>query len=156
MTVAGGGPERDALEALARELGMAAHVAFPGRLEPDRVAALYGEADVVVNASLLDNMPNSLLEALASGVPIVSTDVCGIPFLVEHGKTALLVPPRDPAAMARAVLDLLDDPPLAEQMVRAGRDLAQQFTWSHVRPRLLDVYAALTGGPAPKATAAGR
>jgi glycosyltransferase involved in cell wall biosynthesis len=156
MTVAGGGPERAGLEALARELGVAAHVAFPGRLEPDRVAALYGEADIVVNSSLHDNMPNSLLEALASGVPIVSTDVCGIPFLVEHGKTALLVPPRDPAAMARAVLDLLNDPPFAEQMVRAGRDLVQQFTWSHVRPRLLDVYSALTGGPAPKATAGSR
>jgi glycosyltransferase involved in cell wall biosynthesis len=58
--------------------------------------------------------------------------------------------------MARAVLDLLNDPPLAEQMVRAGRDLVQQFTWSHVRPRLLDVYSTVTGGPAPKATAGSR
>jgi hypothetical protein len=58
--------------------------------------------------------------------------------------------------MAGAVLDLLGDPRLGEQMVRAGRDLVQQFTWSHVRPRLLDVYSALTGGPAPKVTAGSR
>ena len=156
LTVAGGGPERDMLGALARELGVARHVAFPGRLETDGVAALYREADILLNSSLHDNMPNSLLEALAAGVPVVSTDVCGIPFLVEHRKTALLVPPRDPQAMAGAVLDLLNDPAFAEQLVRAGRDLVQQYSWSHVRPRLLDVYLALTGSPVPKATAGSR
>jgi glycosyltransferase involved in cell wall biosynthesis len=153
LTVAGGGPERDMLGALAQELGVAAAVSFPGRLDPEGIAALYREADVCLNASLHDNMPNSLLEALASGVPVVSTDVCGIPFLVEHGKTALLVPPRDPVAMAQAVLDVLDTPGLAEQLAGAGRELVQRYSWSHVRPRLLEVYRAVTGGPAATAPA---
>jgi len=156
LTVAGGGPDRDMLVALAHELHVGPHVTFPGRLEPDQIAKLYLEADVCLNASLHDNMPNSLLEALASGVPVVSSDVCGIPFLVEHQKTALLVPPRDPDAMARAVLELLDNPVLAEQLARAGKDLAQQYTWSHVRPRLLDVYRALTRAPGSRATAGSR
>jgi glycosyltransferase involved in cell wall biosynthesis len=153
LTVAGGGPDRDMLVALAHELDVAPYVTFPGRLEPDLIAKLYLEADVFLNTSLHDNMPNSILEALASGVPVVSTDVCGIPFLVEHQKSALLVPPRDSVAMARAVLDLLDNPRVAEQLVRAGKELAQRYTWSHVRPRLLYVYLALTRAPVSKATA---
>ena len=140
MTIAGGGPEREKLVALAHELGVAPYVEFTGSLDNNRVAELFLEADVFINASLHDNMPISFLEALASGVPIVSTNVCGIPFLVEHQKSAILVPPRDPVEMAQAVLDLLDNPKIAEQLVRAGLDLVQQYTWPRVRPRLLDVY----------------
>jgi glycosyltransferase involved in cell wall biosynthesis len=143
MTIAGGGPERERLVALAHQLGVARYVKFTGSLENRCIAQLFLEADVFINASLHDNMPNSILEALASGVPIVSTNVCGIPFLVEHQKTAILVPPRDPVAMAQAVLHLLDDPNVAEQLIRAGWDLVQHYTWHRVRPRLLDVYSGL-------------
>jgi glycosyltransferase involved in cell wall biosynthesis len=153
MTIAGGGPDRDTLIALAHDLGVAPYVKFVGRLENDRIPELYVEADIFVNSSLYDNMPISILEALASGVPVVSTDVCGIPFLVEHQKTGILVPPRDAAAMAQAVLDLLDNPSLAEQLVRAGRNLVQQYTWSHVRPRLLEVYSGLINQSVSKARA---
>jgi glycosyltransferase involved in cell wall biosynthesis len=151
MTIAGDGPEREKLVALSHELGVAPYVKFTGSLENSRVAEIFLEADVFVNASLHDNMPNSILEALASGVPIVSTNVCGIPFLVEHQKTAILVPPRDAVAMAQAVLHLLDNPKVAEQLVRAGWELVQQFTWHRVRPRLLDVYFGLINNPVSKA-----
>jgi glycosyltransferase involved in cell wall biosynthesis len=153
MTIAGGGPDREMLVELARELGVAPHVTFVGRLENSRIAELFRDADVFVNSSLHDNMPISILEALASGVPIVSTNVCGIPFVVEHQKTAMLVPPRDPAAMAQAVIDLLENPTLAEQLVRAGREVVQQYTWSRVGPRLFKVYSGLLNshGPQPEA-----
>jgi phenylacetate-CoA ligase len=128
---------------LARELGVAEHVEFPGRLDNDQIAGLYRDADVFMNSSLHDNMPISFLEALACGVPIVSTNVCGIPFLVEHEKTALLVAPRDPAAMARAVLHLLDNPGIAARMVRDGQELVQRYSWTQVRPRLFEVYSRL-------------
>jgi glycosyltransferase involved in cell wall biosynthesis len=153
MTVAGGGPEREMLGALAQELGIASRVKFAGRLDNTLIADLYREADVFVNASLHDNMPISFLEALACGVPIVSTNVCGIPFLVEDRKTAILVPPGDPAAMARAVLEVLDNPGFAEQLVCSGRALIPQYSWSHVRTRLLDVYSRLVNGSAAKAAA---
>ena len=143
MTIAGGGPERARLGDLARELGVEADVRFTGRIDNSQIAGLLLEADVFVNSSLHDNMPISILEALASGVPVASSNVCGIPFLVEHGKTALLVPPRDPAALAQAVLDVLDNPALAEEMVRAGLDTIQQYSWSHVGPRLFAAYATL-------------
>src|SRR5262249_13012817 len=153
MTVAGGGSQREMLVALTQELRVAPYVKFTGRLENNLIAKLLLEADVFVNPSLHDNMPISILESLASGVPVVSTNVCGIPFVVEHQKTAILVPPRDPVAMAQGVLYLLDNPRVAEQLVRAGWDLVQQYTWSYVRPRLLDVYSEIINYPVSKAKA---
>lgn len=140
LTLAGSGPERQALEELATELGVADAVTFTGRVDNEGMAALYHNADVMVNPSLVDNMPISVLEALASGVPVVSTDVGGVPYLVEHEKTALLVPAQDPGAMADAILVLLNDPAKAEQIRRAGFESVQQYTWPNVRDRLLRVY----------------
>jgi glycosyltransferase involved in cell wall biosynthesis len=108
------------------------------------IASLYERADVFVNPSLVDNMPISILEALASGVPVVSTQVGGIPFLVEHGTHALLVPPGNAEAMAAAVLEVLHNPMRALELTRAGRDCAEQYTWANVRPRLFGVYGRLT------------
>jgi glycosyltransferase involved in cell wall biosynthesis len=98
LTVAGSGPRRADLERLCAELAIADAVTFTGRIENERMADLYRCADVLLNPALVDNMPNSLLEAMASGVPIVSTRVGGVPHLVEDGRTALLVPPHDPDA----------------------------------------------------------
>lgn len=145
LSVAGSGPRRQDLEALARELGIAGAVHFTGRLDNERMAELYREADLMLNPSLADNMPISLLEAMASDVPIVSTRVGGVPFLVKDGEEALLVPPGDAAAMAAAALRLLGDPGLADALRRAGREKVRQFTWERVRPRLLDVYARVLG-----------
>jgi L-malate glycosyltransferase len=86
---------------------------------------------------------------MASGLPIVSTDAGGIPFLVEDGTTALLVHPGDPDAMARAILRLLDDRALADRLVAAGLAAVQAYTWDRVKPRLLDVYARVLAHPAP-------
>jgi L-malate glycosyltransferase len=152
MTVAGDGPEREMLVAMAQQLGIAQYVKFTGRLENNLIAELYREADVLLNSSLHDNMPISILEALASGVPVVSTNVCGIPFVVEHKKTAILVPPGDSVAMAHAVLDLLDNPSFAAQLIRDGWNLVQQYAWSHVRLRLLEVYSGLIKSPIPRAS----
>lgn len=153
MTVAGSGPEREKLAELAQALGLAAHVTFTGRLDNDRIGALYQHADLFLNPSLVDNMPISILEALASGVPVVSTNVGGIPFVVEHQKTALLVPTRDPEAMARAALDLLDDPAKAARLASAGRESVQQYAWQNVRERLFGVYSGLAPGAVPNAAA---
>ncbi|WP_083941153.1 glycosyltransferase family 4 protein [Pseudoduganella violaceinigra] len=152
LTVAGSGPLRSALEQLARELGVADAVHFTGRVETADMPALYRNADIMLNPSLVDNMPNSVLEALASGALVVSTDVGGVPYVVEHGRTALLVPPADPAAMAQAVLRLADEPGLAEALRSAGRASVAQYAWASVKPCLLDVYRqalASKGGRRP-------
>lgn len=151
LVVAGSGPLRAELEALAVQLGVADNVRFTGRVDNAGMAALYQGADLMLNPSLVDNMPNSVLEALASGVPVVSTNVGGVPYLVDDGKTALLVPPGAPEAMAQAMLRLFAEPGLAARLRAAGLAHVQQFTWTEVQPRLLQVYRAAIGASTPKA-----
>jgi glycosyltransferase involved in cell wall biosynthesis len=145
LSVAGSGPIRGELERLCEELRLGAAARFTGRLENEAMADLYREADLVLNPSLADNMPISLLEALATGVPIVSTNVGGIPFVVEDGRTALLVPPRDPEAMARAALRLIGDRALASRLRAAGLAAVKRYAWPNVREALLSVYARACG-----------
>jgi glycosyltransferase involved in cell wall biosynthesis len=145
MSIAGSGPELQRLSRLVTELGLNEAVHFTGRLENERMAELYRDADLMLNSSLVDNMPISLLEALASGLPIVSTDAGGIPHLVEHGRTALLVPIGDATAMAEAAIRVFKDRELAENMRAAGLETVKQYAWNTVRRKWLDVYGELLG-----------
>lgn len=149
LVVAGSGPLRDELENLAASLGLGGAVRFTGRVDNAGMAALYQGADVMLNPSTVDNMPNSVLEALASGVPVVSTNVGGVPYMVEHERTALLVPSGDAAAMAAAVLRLCREDGLAARLRETGLQYVQQYAWAGVRPRLLQLYhSVLTTRPA--------
>jgi glycosyltransferase involved in cell wall biosynthesis len=150
LTIAGTGPDLADLQALAAELGVAAAVRFAGRLDRDAMAALYREADVCLNPSLADNMPNSVLEALACGVPVVSTRVGGVPFIVQDGVTALLVPAQDAPAMAQAALRVLGDAALKARLAEAGLAEVQRYTWACVAPVLAAVYRQAQPGPRKK------
>jgi glycosyltransferase involved in cell wall biosynthesis len=141
LTVAGTGPELATLQTLAVDLGVADAVRFPGRLDRDAMAALYREADVVLNPSTVDNMPNSVLEALASAVPVVSTNVGGVPYIVQDGMTALLVAPGSPEAMAAATLRLLDNPTLSTALSAAGLKEVRRYTWKSVQGLLAASYS---------------
>jgi glycosyltransferase involved in cell wall biosynthesis len=145
LTVAGSGPQRAALERLCADLGIADAVAFTGRVDNERMADLYRDADVLLNPALVDNMPNSLLEGMASGVPIVSTNVGGVPYLVEQERTALLVAPGDFAAMADAALRVVEDPRLAASLRTAGLEAVQRYAWPNVREALFAAYARAAG-----------
>lgn len=140
LTIAGSGPEEARLKEVAAELGVEARVQFAGRVDRDTMARLYRESDVVLNPSLADNMPNSLLEAMASGVPIVSTNVGGVPFMVQQGVSAMLVPPSDPVAMAEAAIRLLDDLTLWQRLSATGLAEARRYTWQRVAPTLATLY----------------
>ena len=149
MTIAGSGPERVALESLAAELGVMEAVTFAGRVENSEMPKLYRNVSIALNPSLADNMPISVLEALASGVPVVSTNVGGVPYLVQDQKTALLVAPGDHESMARACLRLLEEPALVQNLSTAGLSLAKDFSWPQVRGKLFAVYASVLGGSLP-------
>lgn len=145
LTLAGTGPEGAMLTALAAELGIAANVDFVGRLDSDTMAAMLRDSAVAINPSLVDNMPNSVLEALASGVPVVSTEVGGVPYMVKDGVTALLVPPKDPEAMAHAIGRVLEDAALAARLREAGLAEAHLYSWDRVAPVLSAVYQQAVG-----------
>ena len=149
LSVAGSGPELARLEALAETLGIGAAVRFCGRLEPDEMAGLYRRASLMLNPSTVDNMPNSVLEAMACGVPVVSTDVGGVPFIVSDGDTALLVPPRAPEAMAAAALRLLGEPGLAAGLRQRALAAVQAYEWPVVKAQWLGLYRELAGRHPP-------
>ncbi len=140
LTIAGSGPEAGRLQSLANRLSLSAAINFTGRLEPQAMASLYREIDIAINPSLVDNMPNSVLEALASGVPVVSTNVGGVPYIVSDGETALLVPPRSPEAMASAILRIIDEPRLCTRLIDKGLTEVQRYTWDTVWPLWEKVY----------------
>jgi glycosyltransferase involved in cell wall biosynthesis len=146
LTVAGSGPERAALVRLAEKLGIARAVDFCGRLEREAMADLYRAACLVLNPSRVDNMPNSVLEAMASGVPVVSTDAGGVPFVIRQGITGLLVGPGDDTAMAEAALRLLGDAGQWQRIRDAALADVQQYTWAQVRERWSRIYAAVISG----------
>jgi glycosyltransferase involved in cell wall biosynthesis len=153
MTIAGTGPLHEALQSLAHELGLSRHVRFAGRMAHDDVAATLRSSAVALNPSRIDNMPNSVLEALASAVPVVSTQVGGVPYIVRDGRTALLVPAGDAKAMAAALLRVLDDRALATSLRAAGLAEAARYTWARVAPLWLAQYrtaiqASTTGSAA--------
>ena len=140
LTLAGEGPERANLQQLAAQLGVAEAVHFAGRLPREQVAALLHSARVVLNPSTADNSPNSLIEAMAAGVPIVSTDVGGVPQLCQPDVHALLVPARQPEAMAAALKRVHSDDALRARLIAAGRSRAAEFSWAAVWPALQASY----------------
>ena len=146
MSIAGTGPELERLKQAAIDCGVADTVTFLGRLDREAIAALYKSADIALNPSRVDNMPNSILEALASGVPVVSTHVGGVPYMVDHGSTALLVPPEDAASLAESIVRLLRDRELAHRIASAGLQSVQQFGWPAVKDQWIDIYARLMPG----------
>jgi len=146
MSVAGSGPEEERLVKEARELNLNEAIRFTGSLDREGMARLYRSAHIMLNPSLVDNTPNSILEAWASGVIVVSTNVGGVPFLVADGVDAITVPPREPRAMAKAVVAILDAPQTQESMRTAGKRSASRFTWDQIRPLWLDAYRDERGG----------
>lgn len=133
LAVVGDGGERRRLEELTRELGLASAATFHGRVDHAGIQALYDENDISVNASNVDNLPGTILEAFACGLPVVSTRAGGIPYMVEDGVTGLLVDLDDDEALAARVLDLLETPDLAQRLIANGRKGCEKYSADRVR-----------------------
>lgn len=120
---------------LAGELGVDDAVRFPGVIPKEAVGRALAEADIFLNTADVDNTPVSVIEALACGLCVVSTNAGGVPFLLTHGEDSLLVRPGDAAAMQNAVLRLLAEPDLCGRISEAAREKAVQFDWNRVLPQ---------------------
>ena len=139
LTIAGYGSEEGRLRRLAASLGSNG-IRFVGRVSLEDIPSLYGEADIFVNSSVVDNQPVSVLEAFASGLPVVSTGTGDISAMVRHGETGLIVPPRDPAAITKAVTSLLENQDRALDMARRAKQEVEQYTWPRVCGQWVAVY----------------
>jgi glycosyltransferase involved in cell wall biosynthesis len=135
LIVAGYGSEEPRLRRLAVD-----GVRFVGRVDPDLMPQLCDEADIFLNASVVDNQPVSILEAFAAGLPVVSTPTGDIRAMVRHTHTGLIVPPGDAASVAAAVLHLLTHPREASAMAQQARQDVTRFTWLAVRDEWAAVY----------------
>jgi glycosyltransferase involved in cell wall biosynthesis len=119
----------------ARELGVEDHVSFRGPIPKSKLPEVFAEADIFLNTSNIDNAPVTVVEALASGLCVVSTSVGGVPYLVTHELDALLVPPENAVAMSEAVRRILTTTSLAEKLSANGRQNALARDWSLLLPQ---------------------
>ena len=119
-------------------------VRLSGRVPKEELAKIIDEADICLNTSKVDGLPTALLEAAASGLPIVTTKAGGIPYLFENGKSAVIVEIGDVEALSNAIIDLLENPSKALKMGFAARDVASEYTWSSVSKEIMRIYGIIS------------
>lgn len=154
LTIAGDGSDARMLRAVADELGVSG-IHFLGSVDPASIPQAYDAADIFVNASVIDNQPVSILEAFASGLPVVSTPTGDIESMLRGGEAGLLVHAGDPGAVANAVSQLLDEPELSIKIARRAREEAERYTWQRVGVEWNTLYGELLSSGAGKVLAHG-
>lgn len=142
LTIAADGWMRPELEQLARDLKLR-DANFIGRVPFEKMPELYDSADIYLTATNLDNMPGSITESFAAGLLVVTTDAGGIPYIVDHEETALMIPCNDHEAMAAAAIRLLEDQELASRIAYKARESSRQWTWEEVRDKWVGLYHEL-------------
>lgn len=134
------GPDRQdgsfqATQALAATRQVAHRVQFAGAVAKSEVPAYLAQGDIFLNTTNVDNTPVSVIEAMACGLCVASTNVGGIPYLLKHGEDTLLTPPGDAAAMAAGIQRILTEPGLAERLSANARAKVELFDWRAVLPQ---------------------
>ncbi len=144
LMLVGGGSQESALRAQAAELGLM-RVTFAGRVPPSEIQRHYADADIYLQAPSIDNMPLSVLEAFASGLPVVSTRVGGVPSILRDGIDGLLAPDNDDEAIAAQVLKLIEEPAYARQLAASALNTLPAYEWPSVREGWLRAYQQAAG-----------
>jgi L-malate glycosyltransferase len=142
LDLVGSGPLEGEIRKLVTDLKLTG-VNFTGVASRQEIGKYYDQADIFINASWLDNMPLSIIEAFAAGTPVVTTSPECMPYLVEHERTGLLSPVGDAEALAGNVIRLLRDPALAARLAQEAHKQSRNFTWEAVRERWLNTYRGL-------------
>jgi glycosyltransferase involved in cell wall biosynthesis len=147
LVIAGAGDLRAELEKLAADLGLNGRVRFEGAVPhhrmPDYLAAcdLFLLPSIVDDSGNVDGLPNTLLEAMAAGKAAIASEVAGVPLVLTDGQNGWLVPPRDPAALAAAINQLLDDPGLREKLGEAARHKVEtELHWTAIVGRYSQIF----------------
>jgi glycosyltransferase involved in cell wall biosynthesis len=142
LVLVGDGPLETDMRKLAADLKLA-NINFAGVASRNEIGRFYDQADIFINASSLDNMPVSVIEAFASGTPVVTTSPEAIPYLVKHEHTGLLSPVGDEEALASNVVRLLREPALAATLARNAYEESLKYSWEAVREQWIKTYYAL-------------
>jgi glycosyltransferase involved in cell wall biosynthesis len=142
LELVGKGPLEPQIRNLVRELKLSG-VNFAGAVPHHEIAHYYDAADIFINASSLDNMPVSILEAFSSGTPVVTTAPEGMSYLVENERTGLLSPTGDAAALADNAIRLLRAPEFASRLAFNAHEELRRYSWETVRQEWLKIYRSL-------------
>jgi L-malate glycosyltransferase len=142
LDLVGNGPLEADIRKLVADLNLTG-VNFTGVASRREIGRYYDQADIFINASWLDNMPLSIIEAFAAGTPVVTTSPECMPYLVEHERTGLLSPVGDAEALAENVIRLLHDPKLAASLAQNAHNQSQKYTWESVRGQWVKTYRGL-------------
>lgn len=140
LTILGEGSQESELKDMVSREHISG-VTFVGRVERDQIGKLYNDADVFLNSSSIDNMPVSILEAFAAGLPVVTTDAGGIPFIVTDKVNGCLVDIDDHVALAERVIGLVENPEEVERLSRQGAEESKRYRWNVVSGKWRDVYS---------------
>jgi glycosyltransferase involved in cell wall biosynthesis len=153
LDLVGSGPEEGTLKEQARDLGLKDRVKFHGYVPfGPRLLSFYSKASALVVPSLSEGFPQVICEALLLGLPAIATAVGGIPAVLKHDETALLVPPGSPEALANAVQQLLGSPEMWQKMSRNGREQMRGFTLEAQRDQMLGtIWSEVFGGEVGRA-----
>jgi glycosyltransferase involved in cell wall biosynthesis len=152
LTIVGQGPQEPELKHLAQALSLR-NVRFVGAVDPAAMPEVYDRHSVFLNSSFVDNQPLSVLEAMASGLPVVSTPVGDVPNMVKDGESGTLVPAGDPFAMAKAATLLLEQPERAARMAQRAKASLLHYDWSKVGPAWANVYRRLASASSTREAA---
>lgn len=152
LTIAGEGPMLDELQELTRRLKIADRVSLPGFLSSEKLRETYYDSHIFLHPSETgsdgnqEGIPNSMLEAMATGLPVFATDHGGIPEAIRSGETGILVPERDNAALSHALLESVKDPELLARVARNGAEaVARKFDQQEQIRRLEEIYLGMIG-----------
>ena len=147
LLIVGDGPQRKQLEYLSGNMKSEKKIIFTGFVPKERMPEIYNTLDIFVLPSFTEGLSNTLLEAMASGKPIITTPVGGNTELIENGKNGYLVHTRSVKELAERILDLLNAPNERTQMGKAGRTkILNQYTWEKIIPRYEKVYKQVLNG----------
>lgn len=142
LVITGNGSDERRLRSLVAGLHVP-DITFTGRVERSRMPELFFQADIFLNSSVIDNMPVAIVEAFYAGLPVVTTDAGGIPYIVRHRESGLLAPMRDVDALAAALDEVISDANLRQKIVAGGRAFAQECSWDNVKHRWAGAYREL-------------
>jgi glycosyltransferase involved in cell wall biosynthesis len=117
---------------------------FIGKVSQDKIPDLYDSADIYLMSPNIDNMPGTLLECFASGLPIVTTAAGGVPYIVKNRESALLVAVDDHKAMAASAIELLENENLVERLTEQGLHEVEKYHWKPVRDQWAALYRELS------------
>ena len=140
LMLVGDGDERGNLEKLVKGLSLEEYVKFVGKVPNEKVPEYMAASDVFVLPSLSEGFPVTVLEAMASGVPIIATNVGGLPEIIKDGENGFLVEPKNPEKIAEKVLLILEDDGLRERISRNNKEKVKGYSWESVIERLEKVY----------------